>query len=104
MTMVGKKKTMMNKFEKFKSMDIDELIDWLDKNGAFDDSPWIRWWDMTYCKGCEPEVVSKEGTDYYHNMECGWCELHGKCRYFQELDNMPDNKQIIKMWLELECD
>ena len=92
----------MNKFESLMSKNIDEFAAFLDQHGTFDNSPWIQWFDNTYCKNCEPEILSKEGTDYYHDLECGWCELYGKCRYFQELDKIPDNQRTIKMWLELE--
>ena len=42
----------MNNFEKIKSMTIEELTDWIDKYGQFDVSPWMEWFDKTYCKNC----------------------------------------------------
>lgn len=92
----------MTKFDSIKSKNIDELAEWLDKYAGFDDAPWTTWFDMKYCKDCEPEIARKENTNYYNVASFGWCELHGKCKYFQELEDTPDNKQVIKMWLESE--
>ena len=84
----------MTVLDNFKSFNIDEFIDWLDEYVSFDTAPWMWWWDNTYCKNCptEDEYVS----DY------AWCEVHNKCRYFLDMDETPDVKQIIKMWLESE--
>ena len=84
----------MNRFDRINSKNIDEFSEWLDKYGAYDYSPWMEWWDKNYCRKCEPEIV--DGKEY------GWCELHGKCRFFQEMDEIPNHKQTIKMWLEGE--
>ena len=94
----------MKIFEKIQSKDIDELARWLDVNATFDNTPWIEFFDTKYCKNCEPEIVKKDCNDYHCDMKFGWCELHDKCRYFQELDEAPDNVQMIKMWLESECE
>jgi len=95
----------MTVFEKLKTKDIDELAEWLDKNCYFDNSPWVRYWDKNYCKNCE----SISGNGFCLGMEhfCGWhefayCEVHGNCRYFQDMEDVPDCKMIIKLWLESE--
>ena len=85
----------MTVFELFKSKSIDELVDWLDENCTPDFSPWMNWWDDNCCKKCDG--VFQDGLEY------GWCELHGKCKFFQDMNDIPDNKQMIKMWLESEC-
>ena len=36
--------------------------------------------------------------------EFAWCELNGKCKFFKDMDDIPDVKQIIKMWLESDED
>lgn len=90
----------MTAFEIFKTKNIDELTDWLDEHGAFDNSPWTKWFDEKYCKQCEPESVYIPMFD--DECECSWCELNGKCKYFQELDDTHNNKQTIRMWLESE--
>lgn len=88
----------MTKFEKFKQMDIDEFAEWLDEYGAFDGSPWLDWWNDNYCSKCETEIAYV--LDLKKDMEFSWCELHDKCKFFPELDENPDNKEIIRMWLE----
>lgn len=97
---------MFANFDKIKSMNIDELSEWLDMYGQIDNSPWIKWWNETYCKSCPSEigyVVDDTGRNQWNiPYECTWCELHGKCKFFQELKDLPDNKEIIEMWLENE--
>ena len=89
----------MTIFEKFKSMTIDEFADWLDKYGQFDGSPWMSWWDDKYCSKCEPIKVENE--TYVIPVMCSWCELHkNKCKFFPDREEMPSNKDIIKMYLE----
>lgn len=90
----------MTIFENIKSKNIDEFAEWLDKYGMFDNSPWMNWWDKNYCKNCEHETARLVDTG--REMEFAWCELHDKCKFFQNMDSIPDNKQIIKMWLETE--
>lgn len=91
----------MNNFEKFKLMNVDELADWIDKHGQFDNSPWMEWFDKTYCKNCESIMSS---ISKWNNIEvpCSYCELNDKCKFFPDLDYIPDNKDIIEMWLVSE--
>ena len=84
----------MTVFESIKSKDIDELVKWIDKHTTIDNSPYITWWDNNYCNKCMVEI--KDGHEY------GWCELHNKCKYFQDMDSIPSCEQVIKMWLESE--
>ena len=83
----------MTVYEYFQSKSIDELAEWLNKYTT-DSSPWVHWWDNNYCNKCDGV--------YYEDNVYGWCELNGKCKFFQNMDKIPDNKQIIKMWLERE--
>ena len=90
----------MTVFNEVKSKNIDEFVDWLDEVGMYDGSPWIKFWDDNYCSKCEPEVVEDPDTGgEFCNM---YCELHDKCNYFKDMDDIPSIKQIIKMWLESE--
>lgn len=82
----------MTIFEKLKNKNIDELANWLDEYATHDTSPWYHWWDSHYCNKCEG--VEKDG------MKFAYCELHGNCKFFKDMEEIPDNKQIIKMWLE----
>lgn len=90
----------MTRFEKIRQMNIDEFAAWLDDHGEFDGSPWLSWWNDTYCKKCDP--VMGRYADSNKDMEFSWCELNDGCRFFPEKEFVPDMKQIIKMWLESE--
>jgi hypothetical protein len=94
-------------------MTIDELAEWLDKNCMFDNSPWLNSFNEKYCEKCESikckyvDAEEKLGItpfSYSGEIECAYCELENKCRFFQELDDVPDNKEMIKMWLEEEAE
>lgn len=104
----------MTKFESIKSKNIDELAEWLDEYETFDNSPWMKWWNENYCQKCESVTIARNEyasivgwnnhPNYCGNIECGWCEINRKCKYFQDLDYIPDNEEIIKMWLESEAE
>ena len=87
-------------FGKFKSINIDEMVELLDKYGMFDNSPWISWFDEKYCKNCESIMCHYE--DSTHEFPCAWCELNDNCKFLPNAKGMPSNKEIIKMWLESE--
>lgn len=89
-------------FDRFKSMSIGEFSDWVDKYGAFDNSPWMKWWNYIYCNNC-PDIMCKY-EDGHREFACSYCEIHGKCIFFEEQDEVPSNKEIIKMWLESESE
>ena len=88
---------MATQFEQIKLMDVEELSEWLDQQTGSDTSPWIEWWDSTYCQKCESVMAFVPYLDGEH--ECSWCEVNDECRFFS---SVPDNKEIIKMWLESE--
>ena len=83
-----------------KSYTIDEMADFLDEYTSSGDSPWNDWFDENYCEKCMPEISTE--SYYYGYMECAYCELHGNCKYFQNMKEVPNNKEVIKMWLETE--
>lgn len=87
----------MNVFELLKSKNIEELTEWFDEIGI-DFSPWVSWWDKNYCNKCDAVYYDGDRSEY------GWCEVNGKCKYFQDMNDIPSNKQIIKMWLESEIE
>lgn len=90
----------MTVFESIKNKNIDELAEWLEEHGDFDNAPWWQWWDENYCNKCESEVAYVP--EFNKKCEFAWCEINGKCKFFKEMDEMPNNKQIVKMWLESE--
>ena len=86
---------------------MDEIVDWITTYGQFDGSPWMKWFDDNYCKKCESlkvklsEEAKKEfGYVLSEEIECSYCELEHKCKFFQELNRDIDTKDIVKMWLE----
>lgn len=93
----------MTIFDDMRSKSIDELTEWLDKYGQFDNSPWMKWFDEKYCSKCEPIMCRCEGSEA--EFPCSWCEVNGyKCKFFPDMDHSPDNRDIIKIWLESESD
>lgn len=90
----------MTVFENIKSKNIDELVEWIDKYFAFDFSPYMKFWDDNYCSRCKPEVV--DDPDVGGELCSMYCELHDKCKYFQDKEEIPSIKETIKMWLESE--
>ena len=104
----------MTNFEHLKSMSIEELAEWLDMYGQYDNSPWSTWFSETYCDKCESikcKYVDAEKTlgftpylfgSYSGDLFCAYCELEKKCKFFPDLDNTPDNLETIKMWLTRE--
>ena len=92
----------MNNFEKLKSMNIEELTDWIDKYGQFDDSPWMEWFDKTYCKNCESIKCHSKSSSA--EIPCAYCELHDNCKFFPNIEHIPDTKDIVRMWLETDTD
>ena len=92
-------------------MSLDDLAEWLDKNGSFDMAPWSEWFSTRYCTNCESikckyvDANEKLGFtpypfgSYSGNIECAYCELENKCRFFPELETTPSNLDTIKMWL-----
>ena len=107
----------MTNFNRLQTMTIDEFAEWLDKNGSFDDSPWLNSFNEKYCSKCESVEISYENVKeklglepwFGHTTECAFCELADeagikRCRFFQELDDVPDNFEMIKLWLNEEAD
>ena len=98
----------MTNYKNLKTMNIDKLAEWLDEYGQFDGSPWSEWFDTNYCKKCKPikcsykdaEKIGLEPLNANYETDCSYCELYNKCKFFKQLDDIPANKDIIKMWLK----
>ena len=89
---------MMNKYEQLISMSLDDFARWLDINGKFEGSPWMLWFTNKYCENCEPiKCRYPEGT---HEFNCSYCELENKCKFFPAMEETPDNRDMIEMWLK----
>ena len=89
----------MTNLTKLKSMTQEELVNWLDKYGDFDGSPWMKWFGKTYCDNC-PGITCKVPAFDNKEVECSFCELNHKCKFFEELERELDTKDILKLWLE----
>lgn len=94
-------------FDKLKLMTIDEFSDWLYEHGMVDGSPWMNWFDKTYCSKCESikcsytDAVEKLDLDPFDDrpIVCAYCEIEHKCKYFPDMEELPGMKYIIKLWL-----
>lgn len=91
----------MTNFESIKTKNIDELAEWLDKYGNFEYSPWLEYFNNSYCSDCLSETTYS--SYFERNIDCCWCELNTKCKFFPNFEEAPNNKQMIKMWLESEA-
>lgn len=95
----------MTNFDFLRSMSVEKLAKWLDEHGQFDGSPWMDWFNENYCSNCESikcKVDEKVAFFPGHTIDCAYCELENKCKFFPELNEVPDNEGIIKMWLNHE--
>lgn len=90
----------MKTIDKIKCKSINEFVDWIDENFAFDTAPYMFWFDNEFCKKCQAEEI--HDVDRCIKTECAWCEITGKCKFFQDMNEVPNTKQIIKLWLESE--
>lgn len=84
----------MTIFESIKAKNIDEFTKWMKEFCDGDFAPWWQHYDKTYCKKCKP--IFDKGDEY------SYCELNDKCRFFMDMDYVPDVEQTIKIWLESE--
>jgi hypothetical protein len=103
----------MNNFEKLQSMSVEELAKWLDKNGIIDNSPWLEDFNNKYCANCESVMCKYEDAEAAvgfkplfsdDEIECAYCEIYKKCQYFEDLPEVPDGKEMAKLWLESEAE
>ncbi len=96
----------MTNLDYLQNLTVNEFAEWLDKHGQFDDSPWMNWFNEKYCKKCDSIRCKIESTNIgitplypAREIDCAYCELEHKCKFFENLEDVPDNKEIIKMWL-----
>lgn len=90
----------MTNFEKLKSMNEKEISEFLDSIIGTDEDPWIVWFNKRYCENCETIRGYSLIPNIYDDFT--YCEVNGNCRYFQDKDDIPDNKEMIELWLESE--
>ena len=92
---------MMTNYENIPYNDKDKFAEWLSKLGYsyFEDLPWTKWVDKTYCQKCEP--IMGRYPDSMREMEFSPCEL-GECPYGVSAKDI-DDVGLIKLWLEAEA-
>ena len=92
----------MTNREKLNQMSTEELAVWLDEHDdiGYDNAPWIRWFNKKYCQHCKAIVSTSLNGAW--ETEASYCEVNDKCSYFSDLNKIPSNLEIIKMWLEAE--
>ena len=104
---------MMSNFEKLHSMSMDNLATWIDKNGMVDHGPWLEHFDDKYCAKCESVMCKAADAEsilgfkifpWKDEAECAYCEVHHKCRFFPDIDDVPGSVEMIKLWLEAEAE
>ena len=99
-------------YDSLHNMSKEELARFLDKNTKDDETPWSEWFNKNYCKNCEPikcdvDTARKElglNCFYGSGVECAYCELNHKCKFFPDMDDIPDSYDTILMWLEQEAE
>lgn len=77
----------------------ETLGKFLDKYAMVDDNPWINWFNANHCDKCEPIKTYNE--TWGHDIDIAFCETTGYCKFFPQLKEIPDNYEVLKMWLNL---
>lgn len=91
----------MTNYEKFQSMDFEEMARWFEEgNFDCDDTPWIIYFNDKYCKKCD--VVKTKDKRFGEEIIYTYCELYDKCRYFKDEDGCPSDNLMIRLWLNGE--
>ena len=88
----------MTNYEQHVSFSLEELAEWIAEYGQFDGSPWMTWFNETYCNKCES--IKCRYPDGKRDFECAYCEWEKKCRFLPELKEPPSCKEIITLWLK----
>ena len=99
----------MNNFEKIKNMSVEELVKFLDEKCIIDNTPWMNWWNNTYCDNCESVIIKEDKVEevlgfepfLHEEYECAYCELHDHCRFFPDQEQ-PYTEDIIRLWMNAE--
>lgn len=82
--------------DRLREMSNDELVEYILNYWSHDHDPTVTWFIDTHCKKCPSEEMECDG----RMQKCAWCELHHKCKFYPDLEEIPSCKQVIKMWLE----
>ena len=93
-----------NKFNKIKNMNLNQFTKWLINIQNYDFGPWMEWFDENYCKKCE--AIKCKYPDSKYEFEAAYCELADngvkRCRFFPDMNDVPNSKETCLMWLKEE--
>ena len=89
---------VLTNYDQLRKFDVDQLAEFLDKYSGCEKTPWGEWFDKNYCSKCEPIMCHYEL--HTRLFPVSWCNLNeNMCKYFPEMSDAPNHKEIIKLWL-----
>ena len=94
----------MTNFEQLQSMSQNELAKWLDKHLHFEDAPHMIWFGKKYCDKCDRIEFRIEHGYGTYKQTFAYCEREHKCRFFPDMNEVPDNLETLKLWLNTEAE
>lgn len=88
----------MTNYRNVKNLNKKELAKFLCNICSPESNLWIKWFDDTFCKKCEP-IISKKENELI-SQESAYCEINDKCKYFKDkYKEVPSLEEICEMWL-----
>lgn len=66
-------------------------------NIAGDETPWMNWFNETYCKNCK--CIKSYDKYFKKETEFSFCEVNGVCIHGEDFNT---DKNIIKLWLNAD--
>lgn len=88
----------MTNRDAIKNFSEENFVNWLASFNLIEDSPWLQWFDKTYCKRCQRISGRIEGGHYDHLFAP--CEFGVNECPFGVADL--EDKELIKLWLDAE--
>lgn len=90
-----------NNYSGIITKDIDALAKWLvDTCGCDDDTPWIKWYDESFCKKCKPVINEEQENFFGVPSEAAECEIDvNRCPFKVAAWT---NEELVKAWLMLK--
>lgn len=91
----------MTNLQWIRTCSAEQLGEWLDTvSERFDDVPWLKWWNTTYCENC-PAVAARYSEEQKY-LDFAYCELNHHCKFFPEIADTPPTTFMLKLWLQQE--
>lgn len=92
----------MTNYTKIKKMSPEELAEFFSASDCWEDFPWTKWFNTNFCDKCE--TITRYVPEFKRETRCAYCEINNRCFFFDDEEEVPDSKKIIKLWLESEED